>query len=84
MISRDLWLEAEDSPTNQGYHCKRNAETYVEIGSHLGPAKAEISALEPKRSSERKTNTEACRLVRFIRYLLSTQALGWHRWGVGF
>ncbi len=30
--TRDLWREADVSPTNQGYHYNHNAETYYETG----------------------------------------------------
>jgi len=39
--ARDFWREVADSPKNQGYHCNRNAETYMEIGNALGWAMAE-------------------------------------------
>ena len=42
MDSRDLWREAAVSPKNQGYHYHRNAETYMEVGLHLGWAMAEL------------------------------------------
>lgn len=46
--SRDLWREAADSPSNQGYHYNHNAETYMEVGLRLGWAMAELLKTEPK------------------------------------
>jgi alpha-galactosidase len=40
--TRNLWREAADSPTNQGYHYNHNAETYMETGLRLGWAMAEL------------------------------------------
>jgi len=40
--SRDFWREAAVSPKRQGYHYNRNAETYMEVGSALGWAMAEL------------------------------------------
>ncbi|MDX1945468.1 MAG: zinc-dependent peptidase [Pirellulaceae bacterium] len=36
--TRDLWREADVSPSNQGYHYNHNAETYYETGERLGQA----------------------------------------------
>jgi len=44
--SRDFWREAAVSPKNQGYHYNRNAETYMEVGSALGWAMAELMQAE--------------------------------------
>lgn len=40
--SRDLWRQATDSPKNQGHHCNRNAEMYLEVGHRLGWAMADL------------------------------------------
>ncbi len=40
--SREFWREAAVSPKNQGFHYNRNAETYMEVGSALGWAMAEL------------------------------------------
>lgn len=40
--TRDLWREADVSPSNQGYHYNHNAETYYETGERLGKAMAEL------------------------------------------
>lgn len=40
--TRDLWREADVSPTNQGYHYNHNAETYYETGERLGRAMAKL------------------------------------------
>ncbi len=40
--TRDLWREAAESPSNQGYHYNHNAETYMETGLRLGWAMAEL------------------------------------------
>ncbi|MBA4190215.1 MAG: sialate O-acetylesterase [Planctomycetaceae bacterium] len=40
--TRDLWREAANSPSNQGYHYNHNAETYYETGDRLGRAMAEL------------------------------------------
>ena len=34
--TRDFWREVDDSPTDQGYHYNRNAETYLLVGDALG------------------------------------------------
>lgn len=34
--TRDFWRSVEESPSNQGYHYNRNAETYVLVGDALG------------------------------------------------
>jgi len=34
--TRDFWRSAEESPSGQGYHYNRNAETYVLVGEALG------------------------------------------------
>ena len=36
--TRDLWREADVSPSKQGYHYHHNAETYYETGERLGHA----------------------------------------------
>lgn len=36
--TREFWRPAEQSPSNQGYHWNRNAETYWLIGTGLGRA----------------------------------------------
>ncbi len=36
--TRAFWREAEQSPTNQGYHWNTNAETYYLIGEAMGQA----------------------------------------------
>lgn len=46
--SRDLWREAADSPTNQGYHYNHNAETYMEVGLRLGYAMVDLLKGEKK------------------------------------
>ena len=46
--TRDLWREAADSPTNQGYHYNHNAETYMETGLRLGWAMADLLKGEKK------------------------------------
>jgi len=33
---RDFWRKREDSPSGQGYHYHRNAETYMLVGDVLG------------------------------------------------
>ena len=40
--TRDLWREADVSPSNQGYHYNHNAETYYETGESLGRAMVEL------------------------------------------
>lgn len=40
--NRDLWREADVSPSNQGYHYNHNAETYMETGLRLGWAMADL------------------------------------------
>lgn len=40
--ARDFWREVAVSPKNQGYHCNRNAETYMEVGNALGWAMVEL------------------------------------------
>jgi Carbohydrate esterase, sialic acid-specific acetylesterase len=40
--TRDLWREADVSPSKQGYHYHHNAETYYETGERLGRAMAEM------------------------------------------
>lgn len=40
--TRDLWREADVSPSNQGYHYNHNAETYYETGDALGRAMVEL------------------------------------------
>lgn len=34
--TRDFWRSAENSPSRQGYHYNRNAETYMLVGDALG------------------------------------------------
>jgi alpha-galactosidase len=34
--TRDFWKDASVSPSGQGYHYNRNAETYMEVGDALG------------------------------------------------
>lgn len=36
--TRGFWRQKEDSPSNQGYHWWRNAETYFLIGDSMGKA----------------------------------------------
>lgn len=40
--TRGFWRDVADSPKNQGYHYNRNAETYMEVGTALGWAMAEL------------------------------------------
>lgn len=40
--SRPFWREADVSPVNQGHHYNHNAETYYEVGDHLGRAMVEM------------------------------------------
>jgi hypothetical protein len=40
--TRDLWREADVSPSNQGFHYNHNAETYYETGERLGWAMVEL------------------------------------------
>ena len=40
--SRDFWKDASVSPTGAGYHYNGNAETYMEVGTALGSAMAEL------------------------------------------
>lgn len=40
--TRDLWREADVSPSTQGYHYNHNAETYMETGIRLGWALADL------------------------------------------
>lgn len=40
--TRDLWREADVSPSKQGFHYNHNAETYYETGERLGWAMAEL------------------------------------------
>ena len=40
--ARDFWRDVEVSPKNQGYHYNRNAETYMEVGTALGWAMADL------------------------------------------
>ncbi len=45
--TRDFWRPAEESPSGQGYHYNRNAETYLLIGQALGRGMIEL--LEAKK-----------------------------------
>jgi len=47
--SRDFWRDVSVSPSNQGYHYNRNAETYMLVGDALGRAMVEL--LEKKKSN---------------------------------
>jgi alpha-galactosidase len=40
--ARPFWRDSSVSPKNQGYHYNHNAETYMEVGSALGWAMAEL------------------------------------------
>ena len=40
--SRDYWREVAKSPTNQGHHYNRNAETFMLVGEALGRGMAEL------------------------------------------
>ncbi|MEQ8785555.1 MAG: sialate O-acetylesterase [Pirellulaceae bacterium] len=40
--ARPFWRDKEVSPTGAGYHYNHNAETYMEVGSALGRAMAEL------------------------------------------
>jgi len=47
--TRDFWRSAEESPGNQGYHCNRNAETYMLVGDALG--RGMIKLLEKEKQT---------------------------------
>jgi len=54
--TRDFWREVDESPTEQGYHYNRNAETYLLVGDTLGRAMVDlIHGVEPKAGSAKKT-----------------------------
>jgi len=40
--TRDFWRSAEESPSGQGYHYNRNAETYMLVGEALGRGMIEL------------------------------------------
>lgn len=40
--ARPFWRDRSVSPSGQGYHYNHNAETYMEVGEHLGRAMAEL------------------------------------------
>jgi alpha-galactosidase len=40
--ARDFWREVDVSPSSEGYHLNRNAETYMEVGNALGWAMADL------------------------------------------
>ena len=40
--TRDFWRSVEQSPANQGYHYKRNTETYLLVGDALGRGMVEL------------------------------------------
>ncbi len=40
--ARPFWRDKSVSPSGQGYHYNHNAETYMEVGEHLGRAMAEL------------------------------------------
>lgn len=40
--SRPFWRDVSISPSKQGYHYNHNAETYMEVGTALGNAMAEL------------------------------------------
>lgn len=42
--ARPFWRDSAVSPKNQGYHYNHNAETYMEVGTALGWAMAELLA----------------------------------------
>jgi hypothetical protein len=46
--TRDLWREADVSPSKQGFHYNHNAETYMETGLRLGWAMAALLKGETK------------------------------------
>ena len=46
--TRDFWRNAEQSPSGQGYHYNRNAETYMLIGESM--AKAMIDLVEQQKN----------------------------------
>ena len=39
---RDFWKSVEKSPSGQGYHYNRNAETYMQVGDVLGRGMVEL------------------------------------------
>lgn len=41
---RDLWKDASVSPSGQGYHYNRNAETYMMVGDRLGRAMVKLKS----------------------------------------
>ena len=45
--SRGFWPKPGESPSNQGYHYNRNAETFMEVGLRLGRAMADLLNAEP-------------------------------------
>lgn len=40
--TRDFWRSQEESPSGQGYHYNRNAETYMLVGEALGRGMIEL------------------------------------------
>ena len=46
--ARPFWRDKSVSPSGQGYHYNHNAETYMEVGSALGWAMAELLAAKPQ------------------------------------
>jgi hypothetical protein len=44
--TRDLWRSPEESPSGQGYHHNRNAETYMLVGHVLGRGMVELMKRE--------------------------------------
>jgi alpha-galactosidase len=46
--TRDLWREADVSPSKQGFHYNHNAETYMDTGLRLGWAMADLLTGEKK------------------------------------
>ena len=40
--TRDYWRKKEASPSGQGYHYNRNAETYMLVGEALGRGMIEL------------------------------------------
>jgi alpha-galactosidase len=45
--TRDFWREVDESPTEQGHHYNRNAETYMLVGDALGQAMVALQGGRP-------------------------------------
>jgi alpha-galactosidase len=55
--TRDFWRSVEESPSKQGYHYNRNAETYVLVGDALGRGMVKL-LMKPKKQAFSKSQTE--------------------------